>query len=189
MDIKFLITYTLIIMNFELLVAISENGVIGNKNKIPWHIPEDLIRFKKMTQNSIVIMGRKTFNSLPNGPLKNRINIVLSRNYYENENNENSENSETIVFFANMDTVFNILEKYQKENKKIFIIGGSDIYKLFINKCNKLHITIVCQQINGDCFFPYDINYLMNNYKITNESNLLLSKNNIIPYKYVTFEK
>jgi dihydrofolate reductase len=173
-------------MNFELLVAMSENSVIGNQNKIPWYIPEDLIRFSKMTKKSIVIMGRKTFNSLPNGPLKNRINIVLSKNYCENNENKNNE---TIVIFVNMDNIFGVLEKYMKEYEKIFIIGGTDIYKLFINKCNKLHITIICKQIDGDTLFPYDINYLMNNYKIASESNLLVSKNNSIPYKYITFEK
>ena len=175
-------------MAFELLVAMSENSVIGDKNKIPWYIPEDLIRFSKMTKKTIVIMGRKTFDSLPNGPLKNRINIVLSKKYCETKENT-KENNEPLVIFVNMNTIFDILEKYKKEYKKIFVIGGTDIYKLFMNKCNKLHITLVCQQINGDSIFPYDINYLMNNYKITNESDLLLSKNNNIPYKYITFEK
>lgn len=181
-------------MHFELLVAMSENGIIGDKNKIPWYIPEDLIRFSKMTKFSIVVMGRKTFYSLPNGPLKNRLNIVLSRShnnndYCNNEYEKNNENNETKVIFVNMDNIFAILEKYQKEYEKKFIIGGRDIYKLFINKCNKLHITIICQQIYGDCLFPYDINYLMNNYKICNESDLLISKNDNIPYKYITFEK
>jgi dihydrofolate reductase len=173
-------------MNFELLVAMSKNGIIGNENKIPWHIPEDLIRFKNMTKNSIVIMGRKTFNSLPNGPLKNRINIVLSRNLKNNVNTQNENNG---VIFVNMDNIFTILEKYEKDDKKIFIIGGSDIYKLFIDRCNTLHVTIIYQQIDGVCLFPYDIKYLMNNYKITNESNLLFSKNNNTPYKYITFER
>jgi dihydrofolate reductase len=169
-------------MNFELLVAMSENGVIGNENRIPWHIPEDLIRFKEVTKNSIVIMGRKTFNSLPNGPLKNRINIVLSKTYENNQSNNE-------VIFVNMDNIFTILEKYENNNKKVFIIGGTEIYKLFFDKCIVLHITIIYQQINGDCLFPYNINYLVNNYKITNESKLLFSKNNNTPYKYITFEK
>ena len=186
-------------MRFELLVAMSENGIIGDKNKIPWHIPEDLIRFSKMTKNSIVVMGRKTFYSLPNGPLKNRLNIVLSRSHNDNNNNndnehddeyeKHNENNITKVIFVNMDNIFAILEKYQKEYEKNFIIGGSDIYKLFMNKCNKLHITVICQQIYGDCSFPYNIDYLMNNYKICDESDLLISKNNNIPYKYITFEK
>ena len=81
-------------MNFELLVAMSENGVIGNENRIPWHIPEDLIRFKEVTKNSIVIMGRKTFNSLPIGPLKNRINIVLSKTYENNQSKEENKEGE-----------------------------------------------------------------------------------------------
>jgi len=170
-------------MSFELLVAMSENGVIGDKNKIPWYIPEDLMRFKNMTKNSIIIMGRKTFESLPNGPLKTRVNIVLSRNHYDYESN-NSQ-----VIFVTMDNIFDILEKYKKEYEKIFIIGGTEIYKLFIDKCSILHITLVCQHINGDSLFPYGMNYLTENYKIFDESTLLFSKNNNIPYKYITFKK
>jgi dihydrofolate reductase len=172
-------------MNFELLVAMSENGVIGDKNKIPWHISEDLIRFKNMTNNSIVIMGRKTFESLPNGPLQNRLNIVLSRNQYDYESNKH--NNELI--FVTMDNIFDVLENYKKEYEKIFIIGGSNIYKLFINRCSLLHVTLECKHINGDSVFPYHMIYLNKNYKILDESTLLFSKNNYIPYKYITFEK
>jgi dihydrofolate reductase len=171
-------------MSFELLAAMSENGVIGDKNKIPWYIPEDLMRFKNMTKNSIIIMGRKTFESLPNGPLKTRVNIVLSRNHYDYESNKH--NNELI--FVTMDNIFDVLEKYKKEYEKIFIIGGTEIYKLFIDKCSILHITLVCQHINGDSLFPYDMNYLTENYKIFDESTLLFSKNNNIPYKYITFK-
>lgn len=172
-------------MNFELFVAMSENGVIGDKNKIPWHIPEDLMRFKNMTNNSIVIMGRKTFESLPNGPLQNRLNIVLSRNHYDYESNKHNDE----LIFVTMDNIFDVLENYKKEYEKIFIIGGSNIYKLFINRCSLLHVTLVCKHINGDSVFPYHMNYLTKNYKILDESSLLFSKNNYIPYKYITFEK
>jgi len=65
-------------MKCELIVACTKDGIIGYNNKIPWHIPEDLKYFRNTTLNSIVIMGRKTFESLPNGYLKNRINIVIT---------------------------------------------------------------------------------------------------------------
>ena len=71
-------------MNYELIVAMSKNGVIGNNNKLPWYIPEDLVNFSELTKGHIIIMGRKTFESLPNGPLKNRLNVVLSRTIYNN---------------------------------------------------------------------------------------------------------
>ena len=67
-----------IINNFELVVAMDVDGCIGSNNTIPWSLPEDLKHFKELTENNIVIMGRKTFESLPNGPLKNRMNIVIS---------------------------------------------------------------------------------------------------------------
>ena len=64
--------------DFEMVVAVDTNGCIGKANSIPWHLPEDLKHFKELTLNQIVIMGRRTFESLPNGPLKNRLNIVIS---------------------------------------------------------------------------------------------------------------
>jgi dihydrofolate reductase len=64
----------------ELITALDIDGIIGLDNNLPWHVPEDLAFFKNMTQGHVVIMGRKTFESLPNGPLKNRINIVITRN-------------------------------------------------------------------------------------------------------------
>jgi dihydrofolate reductase len=122
-------------MNYELIVAMSKNGVIGNNNKLPWYIPEDLVNFSELTKGHIIIMGRKTFESLPNGPLKNRLNVVLSRTIYNNNNNFDEN-----VLFTTMDYLNTILKLHQKHNQKIFIIGGSEIYNIFIEDCNKLHI-------------------------------------------------
>ena len=83
-------------MEIKFIVAQSKNRVIGNNNTIPWYVPEDLKRFRDLTLHSIVVMGRKTFESLPNGPLKNRINIVITNNpkdvLYENKNKNKNKN-------------------------------------------------------------------------------------------------
>ena len=166
--------------NFNLIVAMSINGCIGYENKIPWYLPEDLPNFKKLTMNSIVIMGRKTFESLPNGPLKNRLNIVITRN--AEMTSLNDEN----VIITNYNDIFLIIEKFKKENQKIFIIGGSDIYNLFINHCKKLYITYVLDNnINGDTWFNKE---LINNYNIISSSDILTSKTGI-EYKFLIFEK
>ena len=89
-------------MNFELIFASDINGVIGNNNTIPWYVPEDLSYFRKITTYGIVVMGRKTFESLPNGYLKNRINIVITNNY------KNYNNIDNTLIFTDFDNVFTI---------------------------------------------------------------------------------
>jgi dihydrofolate reductase len=88
--------------NFEMIVATDAEWCIGKSNIIPWHLPEDLKYFKELTLNQIVIMGRHTFESLPNGPLKHRLNIVISSQTELNYNNTN-------VIVTNMNNVFNII--------------------------------------------------------------------------------
>lgn len=135
-------------MKCELIVACTKDGVIGCNNMIPWYIPEDLKYFRNTTINNIVIMGRKTFESLPNGYLKNRINIVLTNKKITNPN----------VIFTNYENIFSIIEKLQtEETKKIFIIGGSEIYRLFFNYCDTIHLTVIDNTITGDIIFPYQI--------------------------------
>ena len=194
-------------MNFELIVALNNDGIIGINNRIPWHIPEDLIRFKKMTENNIVVMGRKTFDSLPsaNRPLKNRINIVLTSTPEKYEDNEDKT-----LFFSNEENVFRIIQEalVAAKEKKVFIIGGSDIYKLFIDYCSILHIT--CIYLNKEfyfkkdknvddtiAFFPYSFKELIGKgfilqekkeKKDTKEKTVLhTSKNETVKFKYSTY--
>jgi dihydrofolate reductase len=128
----------------SLIVAKSENNVIGKDGNIPWYIPEDLKRFKKITTNNVVIMGRKTYESLPKEyrPLPNRLNIIISRN-----KNYKAENC----------LVFNNLEKAIRKagtNKEIFIIGGSEIYNEGLKYTNKIYLTEVLGDFDGDTHFP-----------------------------------
>jgi dihydrofolate reductase len=178
--------------NLELIVATNKNGVIGDKNSIPWYVPEDLMNFKKTTSDEVIIMGRKTFESLPNGALKNRVNIIITKRYLE----YSSENTDNLIF-TDMNHVFNILKEYQDKNKdedknkKIFIIGGAEIYKLFFEYCSIIHLTIVYNDFKGDAFFPYDINIFENKklYENIYKSDLLFSKNKNIPYQYFRYKK
>jgi dihydrofolate reductase len=180
--------------NLELIVATNKNGVIGDKNSIPWYVPEDLMNFKKTTSDEVVIMGRKTFESLPNGALKNRVNIIITKKYLE----YSAENTDNLIF-TNMNNVIDILKEYQdkdinkdkNKDKKIFIIGGAEIYKLFFDYCSIIHLTIVYNDFKGDAFFPYDINIFENKklYENIYKSDLLFSKNKNIPYQYFRYKK
>lgn len=171
-------------MYFEYIVAISQNGVIGNNNRIPWNLPEDLQYFKKMTQNSIVIMGRKTFDSLPNGPLPNRLNIVLSRKQPD------LASLSPNVIFTDQEHVLEIIRKNRTENQKVFVIGGNEIYKMFFDQCKMIHVTVIYEAFAGDTVFPYDPDYLLSHgYKNIYKSELMLSKSNQLPYQFLTFHK
>lgn len=160
----------------ELIVAITKSGIIGRNNSLPWHIPNDMKRFKAITKHGIVIMGRKTFESLPNGKLKHRTNIVITRSE-EKVTNE--------VIFTNMEKVFDILKKY---DKKIFIIGGSDIYSLFFEYCNVIHITTVynIEETRDDIRLKFDIFKACENY---NETNSEIINENGLMYQYITYNK
>jgi len=133
-------------MNLTLIVAISENKVIGFKNKVPWRIPEDMRRFKKLTINHPVIMGRKTYESIPDNfrPLPDRKNIVLSRSL-------NSQ--EGICVARNMEDALELTK-----GRDSSIIGGESVYQLFLPLIDKLEITRVYRDFEGDVFFP-EINW------------------------------
>ena len=147
-------------MDIHLIWAQDENGGIGINGKLPWHISEDLKNFKSITNNSIIIMGRKTWDSLPFKPLPNRRNIVFSKNV--------QCNTET---FSNFDDCLNQLNSENIE--KVFIIGGRSIYKLFYNKADFLHITNVNLVKEGiDEFFPINYNQIKKDFKKMNEKTL-----------------
>ena len=127
-----------------IIAAVAENNVIGKDGDIPWHIPEDLQHFKEKTTEHTVVMGRKTFQSLPNSfkPLPDRQNIVLTRSDFQPKNGSVN--------------IANSLDKaWQKaENQKIFIIGGAGIYRQTIEKADKMVITEVHEEYEGDTYFP-----------------------------------
>ena len=130
-------------MNKELTIiaAAANNNVIGNNNKLIWHIPKDLIRFKELTLNHAVIMGRKTFESLPN-PLPNRLNIVVTRNINYNNNG--------IVVCKSIKEALT----HCKNDSQPFIIGGGEIYTQTISIVDKIELTRVYKDYEGDAYFP-----------------------------------
>ena len=123
----------------SMIAAMSKNRVIGKDNKLPWHIPEDLSWFKSQTINKTILMGRKTYESLGK-PLKNRNNLVLTKNI-------NYSAAEGVKIYGDIDSVL-------KENKELFIIGGQQIYELFLPYANKIYLTVIESEIDGDSFFP-----------------------------------
>ena len=143
------------------IVAVGKNFEIGYKNNLLCYISEDLKRFKKITTGNVVIMGRKTFESLPKGALPNRQNIVITRN--DNLTFENCTMANSIE---------NAIEKADS-NKEIFIIGGEQIYKKAMQYIDKLYLTKIFESFdNADAFFP-EINF--DDWEITEESDIFLT--------------
>lgn len=126
----------------NLICAVSNNNIIGKDNKLPWPmIKEDMKRFRKLTTNNIIVMGRKTFESIGNKPLKNRFNIVLTKQLkYSNYDN---------LMFT--DNINHILEIYK--NKNIYVIGGNEIYKQFLKYTDLIYLTKLNNNYFGDTEF------------------------------------
>jgi dihydrofolate reductase len=164
---------TLIKKTFSIITAISKNYCIGKNNNLLWHIPDDLKRFKKTTLEHTVIMGRKTYEALPKKPLKDRRNIIITRDKHY------SKTHKDIIIVHSIDEAINYSDK-QKEN---FIIGGSQIYKEFMNKVNKIYLTLVHKEYEGDAFFP-KIN--LYEWKVTKKEKTTYKN---IPITYFTLEK
>lgn len=125
----------------SIIVAIDKNNGIGKNNDLLVYIPGDLKRFKEITSGHPVIMGRKTFESLPNGPLPNRKNIVITGTEMKIEG--------AIVVHSIDDAL-----DHCPENEECFVIGGGLVYKQFLNIADRLYLTIVDQGFDADTFFP-----------------------------------
>lgn len=132
----------------SIIVAMTKNRVIGDKGQLPWNIPEDRKLFKSIVLNHPVIMGRKTYFSIPDKfrPIPNRINIVVT----------SKEFSEERVFFVH--SIQEAIKKADSYKKEIFIIGGSGMYEHFLPIVDYLHISHIKKDYSGDTYFP-EINY------------------------------
>ncbi|MGE5382907.1 MAG: dihydrofolate reductase [Omnitrophica WOR_2 bacterium] len=128
--------------NISFIVAIAQNNAIGCENRLLWHIPGDMKRFKGITMGHTVVMGRSTYDSLPFKPLPGRRNIVLT--HQEKEQFPGCEIAHSVE---------EALRMMDNENET-FIIGGAQIYKAFLPYANKLILTIVHRDFEADTFFP-----------------------------------
>lgn len=160
----------------SLIVAIAQNNVIGGDNKLLWHISDDLKRFKKITSGNTIVMGRKTFESLP-GVLPNRKHIILTR-----DKNYTVDNPYVEVIH----NINDIINNFKNSPVEVFIIGGGEIYNQFINSVDKIYLTKVFKNFEGDTTFP-EIDY--NNWNITFESEIFTDEKSNINYQFINLEK
>lgn len=127
-------------METIIIAAMTKDHVIGKDNNLPWHIPEDLKSFKNLTKGNTIIMGRKTYDSIGR-PLPDRQNIVISR-------------SADIQGVDVCKSTEDAMEKAREYGKDIFIIGGASIYEQMLPVADKMYLSIVKKEYEGDAYFP-----------------------------------
>ncbi len=127
---------------FKAIAAMSLNRVIGMGNAIPWHLPEDFKWFKKMTTGQVIVMGRKTFQSIGK-PLPNRTTIVLTHS---------REPIPGVLTISNLDQIDPNAPGLS--GREIFICGGAQVYAQALPRCSDLYLTLVSRTVEGDTFFP-----------------------------------
>ena len=155
------------------IVAIANGNVIGKDNKLIWHLPEDLKRFKQITTGKNIIMGRKTFESLGR-VLPNRKHIILCNDMEMDIDNENVEILDDI----------SKLDKYINSDEENFVIGGATIYKLLMPYVNKLYITKINEDFVGDVYFP---EIKEEEWKEISKEKGLKNDENPYDYEYITY--
>ena len=156
-----------------IIAAVSINNVIGNNNKLIWKLSNDLKRFKNLTTNHSVIMGRKTFESLPN-PLPNRDNIVITR--------DTNYSKPNIQVCSSIEDAINLT----KTDTQPFIIGGGEIYSQTINIVDKIELTRVHEEFDGDAYFP---EIPLDIFELINKENYNSDLENEFDYSYLTYKK
>lgn len=129
-----------------LVVAVASNGVIGDRGKIPWRIPDDMKHFKALTLGKPCIMGRKTWDSLPRKPLPGRINIVVSR--------DPSFAADGAVVVRSLDEALALAEREHAD--EIAIIGGAEIYAEALPRATRIYLTEIHRAVPGDAHFAFD---------------------------------
>ena len=159
----------------SIIVAKAKNNIIGKDNKLLWNLPEDLKRFKKLTTGHVIIMGRKTFESIGR-VLPDRKHIIFSQNRglkYDD---------------PNVEVVHSMLEikEYIDNDEENFVIGGAMIYNLLMPHVTKMYVTQVNKDFEGDAFFP-KINEDI--WEVVEEEKGLIDENSNLNFSYVTYER
>ena len=158
-------------MSFSIIAAIAANNVIGKDNKLPWNIPEDLAHFYKIIYGKPVVMGLKTYESI-GGAIKNSQNIVLSRNH-------SLQLSDCVVVHS----VSDVLDLYQDYTKEVMVIGGADIYQQFLPFVDRMYLTFIHKDIDGDVYFP---KWQKDEWIVTDKRD---SKSSLYSYSFVVLQK
>ena len=161
--------------NLSIIVAIAQNGAIGKDNDLLWHLSSDLKRFKKLTTGHPVVMGRRTWDSLPKKPLPGRQNIVMT--------NKPDFEAEGATVIHSVNDLFKVLKGNDDE---VFIMGGAAIYQALLPFTNKLYITRVYRDFDADVYFP---TIDMSEFTLVNLSEPMFDEESGLDYAYEEYDR
>ena len=156
-----------------MIAAAGKNDALGKNNDLIWHISEDLKRFKRLTSGHAIIMGRKTFESMPKA-LPNRTNIVLTQ--------RKDYAPKGALVIHDIEAALELV----KDDTQPFVIGGGEIYRLFMKHCDRIELTRVHHDFEADVFFP---KIDLNDWKVILEEHVYASDKQPYNYTYLTYEK
>lgn len=162
-------------MIISAIVACSENGIIGQNNQIPWHLPADWKYFKKITTNHHILMGRKCYESIGKA-LPGRTNLVLTRNqdFFARD----------IVTIHSLKQGLKLAEK--NDETELFILGGAELYKLSLDICDKIYFNTIHAHFDGDTHWP-EMDWKQ--WKLLSTESFESDEKNIYPYSFSVFER
>ena len=162
-------------MKISIVVAIAENNAIGRNNGLLCHLPADMKMFRELTTGHTVVMGRKTFESLPNGALPNRKNIVISRTLQPKEEGN-------LIICSSLEKAFELCQN----DDEVFVIGGAQVYNETMSKADFLYITWIKNRFDdADTFFP-EIDF--GKWKETSRKDFLADEKNVYDYSFMKYQ-
>lgn len=164
-------------LRLSILVAMARNRVIGQDNRLPWHLPADLKHFKSLTTGHIIIMGRKTYESIGR-PLPGRTNIVITR----------QKNFKAIgaTIVHSVENALQACKQVSTLNQEHFIIGGAEIFQQTLKICQRMYITEIQRDFEGDTFFP---EFDPNDWKETQRDKHYSDQDNNIEYHFIVLDR
>ena len=166
-------------MKLSLIVAVSENGVIGRNGDLPWHLSADLRRFKRLTMGHILLMGRKTWESIGR-PLPGRTSIVISRQ------TDYQTGFEEVPVAANLDEALADARKVRSTDAEVYVIGGARVYEMTFPRVDQLLLTRVHAEVDGDVSFPA-VNW--DDWRLVEEEQQPADAQNDFAHTYQVFER
>jgi len=163
-------------MTISIIAAVASNNIIGRDNKLPWHMPADLKWFKRLTMGHHVLMGRKTFEEFRK-PLPGRVNVVATRNP--------NWSADGVAIARSVDEAISKAEA--AGDAEIFIIGGAEIFAQVLHRADRMYITRIHAEPEGDTFFPeFDD---VNEWKLVDAEHCEADEKNAYPYSFLTYER
>lgn len=162
-------------MIISIIAAVANKNVIGNKNQLPWRLPADMKHFRELTTGHCIIMGQKTHESIGKA-LPSRTNIILTF--------DTNYKSEGCIVVSSIEEA--LKDAVVKGESEVFVIGGASIYKQFIEISNRLYITRINKDFDGDAFFP-EIN--KSEWKLSSVEKHNIDDNNAYPYLFEVYDK